>query len=88
MRAFSAIGDGVGRALIALVRGYQMLVSPWLPPLCRFRPSCSQYMIEAIRRKGPIVGVMKGLWRLLRCNPFCRGGYDPVDPDENGPSCG
>lgn len=69
----------MGCVLIALVRVYQALVSPLLPPVCRFQPSCSRYMVEAIRKKGPAMGVLKGLWRLLRCNPLCRGGHDPVE---------
>jgi len=69
----------VGWLLILAVRAYQVLISPWLPPSCRYVPSCSQYMIEAIHRRGAVVGVAKGLWRLLRCHPFARGGYDPVD---------
>ncbi len=64
--------------VVLLVRAYQATLSPILPPSCRFTPSCSQYMIEAVRKKGFVVGTLKGLWRILRCNPFCRGGYDPV----------
>jgi hypothetical protein len=64
-------------AMIGLVRLYQLTLSRALPNTCRFQPTCSQYMIEAIRKRGPVVGVLKGLWRLLRCNPFCEGGYDP-----------
>lgn len=64
---------------VVLVRAYQKLVSPLLPATCRFTPSCSAYMIEALRKKGFIVGLSMGLWRILRCNPFCKGGYDPVD---------
>ncbi len=63
---------------VGLVRFYQRCISPLLPPCCRFRPSCSQYMIEAIRKKGLVVGVLKGLLRILRCNPLFPGGYDPV----------
>ena len=68
--------------LIALVRGYQKGVSPLLGPRCRFYPSCSQYMIEAIRTRGAVRGALKGVWRLLRCNPFSPGGYDPVEKKE------
>ena len=63
---------------IGLVRLYQRFVSPLLPPSCRFTPSCSQYMIEAVEKKGVVIGVTKGLWRILRCNPLFHGGYDPV----------
>ena len=65
-----------------LVRGYQAAVSPLLGPRCRFHPSCSHYMIEALRRKGLFAGLAKGIWRLLRCHPFNPGGYDPVEPEE------
>lgn len=64
---------------IGLVRGYQTFISPLLPRTCRFYPSCSQYMIEALRKKGPIIGFLKGIWRVMRCNPWCEGGYDPVE---------
>jgi len=64
--------------LIGLVRVYRVAISPILPPMCRFKPSCSQYMIEAIRKKGLVVGLLKGIWRILRCNPLFPGGYDPV----------
>jgi hypothetical protein len=65
--------------LIFLIRCYQRFISPVLPPRCRFEPSCSAYAIEAIQKKGALRGTLKAAWRLLRCNPFCRGGYDPVD---------
>lgn len=70
------------RLLIVGVRVYQRLLSPFLPPMCRFRPSCSQYFIDAVRIRGALVGTLMGLWRILRCNPLSRGGYDPVGPDD------
>lgn len=66
-------------ALTGAVRLYQYILSPILPPSCRFYPTCSEYMIQAIRKKGPFKGILMGVWRVLRCNPFCRGGYDPVE---------
>ena len=78
-RALGFVRKLVSLALIGLVRLYQLAISPMLPDTCRFHPTCSTYMIRAIRKKGPLVGVLKGLWRILRCNPFCKGGYDPVD---------
>jgi putative membrane protein insertion efficiency factor len=63
--------------LILLVRLYQVTLSPLLPPVCRFQPSCSEYFILAVRKHGPLRGACKGVWRVCRCNPFCRGGYDP-----------
>jgi putative membrane protein insertion efficiency factor len=68
------------RLLCSLVRAYQLLLSPLLPRACRFTPSCSEYMIQAITAYGVVRGVGKGLWRLLRCQPFGKGGYDPVPP--------
>ena len=66
--------------LVLLVRLYQATLSRFLGGQCRFDPSCSRYCIEALRRRGAIVGSALGLWRVLRCHPFCRGGYDPVPP--------
>ena len=63
---------------IWLIRLYQGTVSRVLPPTCRFHPSCSQYMALAIERHGLVRGTWLGLWRILRCNPFCAGGDDPV----------
>ena len=71
------IGRAVAAALIGLVRGYQMLLRPILPSVCRFEPSCSEYFIQAVRKYGPLRGACKGAWRICRCNPFNRGGYDP-----------
>lgn len=65
-------------ALIALLRLYQLAVSPWLPPACRFQPSCSAYAIEALQLHGVARGAWLAVKRLARCHPFSRGGYDPV----------
>jgi uncharacterized protein len=62
---------------IGLVRLYQRGISPLLGKNCRFQPTCSHYMIEAIEKYGFFIGVSKGIWRILRCHPFNRGGYDP-----------
>lgn len=61
-----------------LVRGYQVAISPLLPPACRFTPSCSQYAVEALSRYGALKGCVLAARRLLRCHPFRRGGFDPV----------
>jgi putative membrane protein insertion efficiency factor len=63
---------------VGLIRGYQMVVSPLLPPSCRYFPSCSVYAIEAITRHGVARGSWLSLRRIARCNPFKPGGYDPV----------
>jgi len=68
------------RLLVALVDLYRRFVSPALPPLCRFTPSCSAYAREAIAAHGALKGSALALWRLLRCNPACKPGYDPVPP--------
>lgn len=63
---------------ILLIKGYQKFISPVLPPSCRFYPTCSQYGIEAISKHGVIKGGAMTAWRIVRCNPFSKGGYDPV----------
>jgi putative membrane protein insertion efficiency factor len=63
--------------LIGAIRLYQVTLSPFLGPACRFEPSCSRYMIEAIRKYGPATGLARGLRRLSRCHPWNPGGYDP-----------
>ena len=64
--------------LLALLRFYKMAISPGLPPACRYHPSCSEYAYEAIEKYGIIKGGWLASWRLLRCNPFSKGGWDPV----------
>lgn len=66
------------RAAILLIRIYQMTLSPLIGRQCRFVPTCSNYAIEAIERHGLFRGGAMAAWRILRCNPFCRGGFDPV----------
>jgi len=69
-----------GRLLINLLRGYKRYVSPWLGNRCRFHPSCSDYARVAIERHGAVCGCLMASTRLLRCQPLCEGGMDPV-PD-------
>jgi putative membrane protein insertion efficiency factor len=64
--------------LAGMVRGYQLVISPALPPSCRFTPSCSQYALEAIMRHGAVRGTWLTVRRLVRCHPFHPGGFDPV----------
>jgi putative membrane protein insertion efficiency factor len=73
-------------AIIALLRAYKWLLSPWLLPACRYVPTCSEYAEEAIERFGVLRGGAMAAWRVLRCHPFVQGGYDPViqcvEPEE------
>jgi len=64
--------------LLALLRAYKAYISPLLPPACRFLPTCSEYAMQAIERFGVFKGCLLAAGRLLRCNPFFPGGYDPV----------
>ncbi len=64
--------------MIGLVRLYQKLISPIKPSCCRFTPSCSAYAVEAFYKRGFFIGFILTVWRILRCNPFSKGGYDPV----------
>ena len=64
--------------MIGLLKFYQKFISPLKPVSCRFTPTCSSYAIEAFRKRGFFVGFILTVWRILRCNPFCKGGYDPV----------
>jgi len=66
--------------LIAVIRAYQYAISPLLGQRCKYYPSCSSYAIGALREHGAIRGLGLASWRLLRCNPFSNGGYDPVPP--------
>jgi putative membrane protein insertion efficiency factor len=67
------------RALfIRIIKLYQYLISPLMPPTCRFTPSCSQYSIEVLAKHGVVRGFWLSIKRILRCNPWSRGGYDPA----------
>lgn len=66
------------RLLLLIIKSYQYLISPLFPPSCRFSPSCSNYFCEALEKYGFIKGTWLGSKRLLRCNPWNRGGFDPV----------
>jgi putative membrane protein insertion efficiency factor len=64
--------------LLALVRGYRLFFKAWVGNVCRYEPSCSSYMLQAVQRHGAARGAALGTWRILRCNPWCQGGCDPV----------
>ncbi|WP_225362962.1 membrane protein insertion efficiency factor YidD [Apilactobacillus quenuiae] len=64
--------------LLFLVGAYKKYISPLFPPACRYYPTCSTYMIDAIKKNGPFLGLIMGIARILRCQPFVKGGYDPV----------
>ncbi len=68
------------RVLSLAIRAYQVTLSPLLGPCCRYTPTCSRYALEALRVHGVWRGLALGAWRVLRCHPFARGGFDPVPP--------
>jgi len=72
------------KLLLGFIRFYQRHISPSLPPMCRYTPTCSCYAIQAIERFGAIKGGFLAVKRILRCNPFFKGGYDPVPPKKGG----
>jgi len=78
---FTVVANAVERLLtvlvVKIVRFYQIAISPLFGPCCRFTPTCSQYCLLAIQKHGVFVGVLKTCWRILRCHPFSRGGWDP-----------
>lgn len=76
----SRLADSVVWLLLLPLKAYRRFVSPYLPPVCRFHPSCSAYAVEALQVHGPLRGVWLTTRRLLRCAPWHPGGYDPVPP--------
>ena len=66
------------QALMGLVKAYRLLLSPWLGSACRFEPTCSAYSLQALEQHGAMVGTTLTLYRLVRCQPLCQGGHDPV----------
>jgi uncharacterized protein len=69
--------------LLYLLRGYKWAISPMFLPACRYVPSCSEYAMEAVERRGVMRGIAMAAWRVLRCHPFAKGGYDPVVKKQN-----
>jgi putative membrane protein insertion efficiency factor len=82
MAALDASAGAVSRVLVSVlsapIHAYRRWLSPALPARCRFAPSCSAYALDALRIHGPVIGLILGIWRVLRCHPFHPGGYDPV----------
>ena len=72
------------KLLISFVRGYQRFFSPLIGKNCIYTPTCSTYMIEAIEKRGAVTGVILGFFRIIRCNPFSKGGFDPVKDNLKG----
>ena len=66
------------KIFILFIKFYQKLISPMFPPSCRFYPSCSNYAIDSLNKHGIFKGSLKAFWRILRCNPFNKGGHDPA----------
>jgi uncharacterized protein len=74
----------IGKTVVLnLLRGYKWAISPMFLPACRYVPSCSEYAMEAVERYGALQGSAMALWRVLRCHPFVKGGYDPVVKSKN-----
>ncbi|MDD4957326.1 MAG: membrane protein insertion efficiency factor YidD [Candidatus Omnitrophica bacterium] len=71
------------RAIISSIKGYQKYISPYIGRSCRFYPSCSEYAVQAYEKYGIFSGTGKAIWRILRCNPYSRGGYDPVQKEKH-----
>ncbi len=73
----------ISQILILLIRCYQKIISPLFPGVCRYRPTCSEYMVEALKTHGILKGIYLGTKRILRCHPWGGCGYDPVPPKED-----
>jgi len=71
----------MAKVMVLIIRFYKIFISPMFPRSCKYYPSCSSYAIEAFEKKGLFKGLILSIWRILRCNPFSPGGYDPVDYD-------
>ena len=68
----------MSKIFVLLIRFYQKFISPMFPPCCRYYPTCSQYAVDALKKYGVFKGTALAVWRVLRCNPWSKGGYDPV----------
>ncbi|MDG1931840.1 MAG: membrane protein insertion efficiency factor YidD [Luminiphilus sp.] len=83
MQCIKWVDRRIATGLALFIRGYQLTLSPWLGRSCRFTPTCSQYGIDALQAHGAVTGVWLTARRLLRCHPWCAGGYDPVPPQKS-----
>jgi len=83
-KALNTVNDLAVDAAAVVIKAYQFLISPILPRSCRFYPTCSEYVLEALRAHGFAKGLALGTWRVARCHPFHPGGYDPVPPPGTG----
>ncbi|CCY09370.1 putative membrane protein insertion efficiency factor [Porphyromonas sp. CAG:1061] len=77
-RCVKWVSELLVQLLLLPIYFYKRAISPMLPPYCRFTPSCSTYAVEALKKHGPIKGLLLAIWRILRCNPWGGSGYDPV----------
>lgn len=68
----------IAKLLAVPIRWYRRYISPNKPPCCKYSPTCSQYALDALKEWGAIIGLLLAAWRILRCNPFSKGGFDPV----------
>lgn len=84
-RAWDLIALAPRNACIAVLGTYRRLISPLYGDVCRYYPSCSHYTLQAIQQHGAVIGIGLGAWRLLRCNPFSKGGVDDVPPARHAP---
>ena len=80
----TSVGGWIAWPLLLLITFYRRFISPLTPPSCRFYPTCSAYGLEALQVHGPLKGTALTVWRILRCQPFGKGGYDPVPPRDQG----
>ncbi len=87
-RAALALSRLPQKCLVTLVKGYRLLLSPWLGSSCRFEPTCSAYSLQALQQHGAAKGSYLTLYRLVRCHPWCNGGFDPVPSSSSQSSAG